>query len=348
MPNVLIIIVTWNKCQDVLRLLTSLKAMAYPSSMVDVIVVDNASDDGTAEAVTDGFADVELIRNPQNLGGSGGFNTGLQRAYEMPEGTYDYLWLLDNDVVVHRRALCELVSVLESHNAIDIVGSTMLKMEKPWVIHEMGGFLNRKNGRFRLNLSGKKIQAYETMSLETLVRIDRLGADVIGTTDMPATVDFVAAASMLVRWKRAKQNGLFRNYFIHFDDVEWCLRMKKRGGRVAASAASLIWHKSSSSQQIPEWVYYYNNRNLLDLLRDYGEQRGLLYRMKWWIWIKALLFALGGKLLTSYYHRKAIHDFEHHLMGEYDAPPPGLWYQICHRWPKPCDIYPFDRLPQRG
>ena len=59
-----------------------------------------------------------------------------------------------------------------------------------------------------------------------------------GTED----VDYVAAGSLLIRADVAKQAGIWRDYFIHFDDVEWCLRIGKMGHRVLASAKSLIWH----------------------------------------------------------------------------------------------------------
>jgi GT2 family glycosyltransferase len=338
MPKVLIIIVTWNKRDDVLRLLTSLKEMAYPSSAYDLLVVDNASDDGSAAAVASTFPGIQLVRNMENLGGSGGFNIGLQWAFDQPDGTYDYLWLLDNDVVVHRRALAELVAVLETHDSIGVVGSTMMQLEKPWIINEMGGFLNRVNGRFRLNMAGREIQTFKTKNLETLVTTDGLACSELAPADGVVEVDYVAAASLLVRSENAKHNGLFRDYFIHFDDVEWCLRMARRGARTVASASSLIWHQSSSSRKIPEQVYYYNNRNLLDLLQDYGESDTLLFRLKRWIWIKAFFFALSGRLMTSYYHRKAIYDFEHQVSGKCIDHQPELRSLLGFRWPRLHDL----------
>ncbi|PIE67706.1 MAG: hypothetical protein CSA23_02715 [Deltaproteobacteria bacterium] len=75
MPTVLIIIVTWNKPKDVRQLLTFLKVMDYPPESCEIVVVDNAGQDGTADMVAENFPDVRLIRNDTNLGGSGGFNS---------------------------------------------------------------------------------------------------------------------------------------------------------------------------------------------------------------------------------------------------------------------------------
>ncbi len=104
MKSILIIIVTWNKKDYVLQLLASLDGLDYPRDKLDVVVVDNASNDGTVEAIREQYPTINLICNPENIGGTGGFNTGLKWAFQQPEEKYDYLWLLDNDVLVHRQA----------------------------------------------------------------------------------------------------------------------------------------------------------------------------------------------------------------------------------------------------
>lgn len=119
-PSILVIIVTWNKKDYVLDLLNSLRNLDYASSAIDTVVVDNASNDGTAEAIRELFPQVNLICNPENIGGTGGFNTGLKWAFAQPDGKYKYLWLLDNDVLVHRAALSELVNLLETLSLIHI------------------------------------------------------------------------------------------------------------------------------------------------------------------------------------------------------------------------------------
>ncbi|MEZ5671362.1 MAG: glycosyltransferase [Thiotrichaceae bacterium] len=100
-PTILIIIVTWNKKQYVVDLLDSVMTLDYLTEAIDILVVDNASNDGTAELLETSYPYVHLIRNEENLGGTGGFNTGLEWAFSQPEDRYKYLWLLDNDVLVH-------------------------------------------------------------------------------------------------------------------------------------------------------------------------------------------------------------------------------------------------------
>ena len=236
-------------------------------------------------------------------------------------------------MVVHRRALEELVVALETDDTIGIAGSTMMQTDKPWQVNEMGGFLNRADGRLSLNMAGRQIDAFKNKPVKELINADVSICSKLAPADGIVDVDYVAAASLLVCCQRARSIGLFRDYFIHFDDVEWCFRMARKGYRSVASALSLIWHDSSSSRHIPALVYYYNNRNLLNLLNDYGIDGTVIPRLKRWIWMKSLFFALRGKLGISYFHRKAIDDFEKNVMGkciEHDHDPRAV---LCFRWP---------------
>ena len=118
-PIVQVIIVTWNKEKDVTRLLEQLEHINYPENKYEVTVVDNSSSDNTVQSIESGYPSVHLIRNHENLGGAGGFNTGMRWALEnRPESKY--MWLLDNDVLVDRNALSELVAVMESLSLIHI------------------------------------------------------------------------------------------------------------------------------------------------------------------------------------------------------------------------------------
>ncbi len=66
--KILIIIVTWNKKDYVLDLLKSLSSITFPRDQLDILVVDNASNDGTVEALEAHFDDIQIIRNTDNLG----------------------------------------------------------------------------------------------------------------------------------------------------------------------------------------------------------------------------------------------------------------------------------------
>lgn len=314
-PTILVIIVTWNKKQFVLELLDSLSTLDYPRAAINILVVDNASNDGTAEAITTSHPEVILLRNQENVGGTGGFNTGLQWAFNQSEGQFDYLWLLDNDVLVHRRALSTLVSVLETEPDIAVVGSTMMQLDYPWRINEMGAFIHRGLGTLVLNRHLEELPAWQGQSVQELLLTEADLSKQLMHCNPMMDVDYVAAASLLVRAPVAKQAGLWRDYFIHFDDVEWCLRIAALGHRVVVSAKSLIWHLSAAAK-VPTWVLYYDNRNVLDLLKVHGADAKTIERLVRRVLLKSLYYQLIAKPDLAELHHEAVQDFYHHRYGK--------------------------------
>lgn len=305
-PSVLIIIVTWNKKQFVLDLLHSLNLLNYPTQALHIVVVDNASTDGTATALKADYPQITLLQNTENLGGTGGFNTGLAWAFQHSDD-YHYIWLLDNDVLVHQAALTTLVTLLENHSDIGVVGSTMMQLDYPWRVNEMGAFFDFR-GQLILNRHLETIPAWQGQSATSLAHQPlNLSRYLMHCTDY-MDVDYVAAASLLVRMEVAKAVGLWRDYFIHFDDVEWCLRIARQGWRVVVSAQSVIWHLSAVAK-VPTWVLYYDNRNVLDVLQMYGHHARQISRAKRYILKKAVYYHLIGKTDLADLHLQALTDF---------------------------------------
>ncbi|MDD4871116.1 MAG: glycosyltransferase family 2 protein [Kiritimatiellae bacterium] len=244
-PKVGVVIVTWNRKDYVLRLLDSLKVNAYPNWRV--LVVDNASTDGSEEAIRRNHEWVHCLKNPINVGGSGGFNTGL--TFFLNEGGYDYIWLLDNDVEVDPGALEVLVESLETHHDAAVAGSHMIQLDGKHLTNEIGADCNLAGGRLELCLHGSLPWIH--------------GNEVYD-------VDYVAACSMLVRFDVMKKVGIMDDFFIHFDDVDWCLRFREAGYRTIACSASRIRHLSGRSKRVT-WVLYYDVRNMLYLQYRHGE-----------------------------------------------------------------------------
>jgi GT2 family glycosyltransferase len=318
-PAILIIIVTWNKKQYVVDLLDSVLTLDYPTEAIDIVVVDNASNDGTVEVLKTKYPHVHLICNTENLGGTGGFNTGLKWAFSQPENRYQYLWLLDNDVLVHRRALVELVKVLEAKPDIAIAGSTMMQLDYPWRINEMGAFVDTQYqaGHLILNRHLENIPAWQGKTATQLLVEDVDLSQHLMHCNPYMDVEYVAAASLLIRAEVAKTAGLWRDYFIHFDDVEWCLRIGALEHRVVVSAKSLIWHLSAAAK-VPTWVLYYDNRNVLDLLVTHQVRPALLHHTRRLIYKKAVYYHLIGKPDLAALHHQAIVDFDAGRMGKRD------------------------------
>lgn len=312
--RVLTIIVTWNKQQYVIDLLNSISLLNYPKEAIDILVVDNASTDDTVELIQSKFQDVHIICNEENIGGTGGFNTGLAWAFE--KQGYDYLWLLDNDVRVHKNALIELQNVLEDQADVAVAGSTMMQLDAPHKINEMGAFLERGNGQLLFNRHHQKVPSLQGRSIEDLLVDDLDLSQIVSDCQSSMDVDYVAAASMLVRADVAKEAGLWDDYFIHFDDVGWCQKIADTGHRIVVSARSIIWHMSAVTK-VPSWILYYDNRNILYLLEKYGNPGSVTCSRKWTL-KKSLYYALIGKPDISALHIDAINDYEKRVMGKRD------------------------------
>src|SRR3990172_7762179 len=115
-PFVYIVVVNWNGWQHTVRCLDSLRRLDYPNYRV--IVVDNGSTDGSRERIRAAHPDTELVEAEKNFGFGGGANIGIRAALD--SGT-DYVWVLNNDIVVEPHTLDELISVAGSRSGVGVV-----------------------------------------------------------------------------------------------------------------------------------------------------------------------------------------------------------------------------------
>jgi GT2 family glycosyltransferase len=296
-PKVAIIILTWNKKDYVLTLLGCIKDLDYKN--YDVIVVDNASTDGTVEALRKSLPDVHLnvhlIVNSENLGGTGGFNTGMK--YALGKGIYDYLWLLDNDVEVDSHALSTLIDVLESSKEIAITGSAMYDLTDKGSLLELGYFIDLERGRFNNNMPS------EPTEKEFII------------------VDSVSSCSLCVSTEAIADVGIWdESYFIYCDDVDWNIRFGHKGYKTACVPGSKIWH-------VP-WLFkigfttaYYSNRNMMYLMSKHlpfpKKISGMIYKELSLI-ILSLRLLKSGDSFHSIIVLRALTDFFDKKFGKFE------------------------------
>ena len=325
-PKILIIIVTWNKKSYVVNLLNSLKKIDYQQDALDIVVVDNASTDTTVPYLKENFPEVTLIENDENIGGTGGFNTGLSYAFSQPDDRYKYLWLLDNDVIVHPSTLSELVNILEEEKDVAIAGSTMMQLTAPHRINEMGAYVDMGRGTLILNRHLENVKGLQGKSIEDLQNEPVDLSTFLKKCKSSMDVEYVAAASLVIRAGVAKEAGLWDDFFIHYDDVEWCLRIAKMGFRIMVSAKSLIWHLPAE-YKVPSWILYYDNRNVLYMLEKHAGQQSVLLTKKW-IKKKSLYYYLLGKYDLAALHLKALEDYEQKQTGKKEIQLDPSYYSL--------------------
>jgi len=241
-----VIIVTYNKRRCVLALIDSLRYLDISLDRLKVVVVDNCSVDGTVPALEERFGDtIEMLRMSENLGGSGGFNKGMRHVME--HHSSELIWLLDNDVVVEKETLSALVAELKKDERIGAAGSMMCKLDNQYRINELGGFIDWRSCTLHLNAHNQNIRSAPR-------RVQRL--------------DCCADTSLLTRRAVISRIGYWDDMFIHFDDVEWCLRMNKAGWQVKAVQKSGIWHESAEMKRVGR-MRYYDVRNFLRVYEKY-------------------------------------------------------------------------------
>jgi len=229
-PRVEIVIVNWNKKDDVLACLDSVFALDYDN--YEVIVVDNASTDGSVEAIREKYGNkLALITNCENLGGTGGFNMGLKEALKR-EG--EYVYLLDNDVVVDRKALIELVNALEEDEQKAFAGSRVYNFWNSGEIWSEGEIIENNANEQNLIL-----------------------------------IKHAPACSLLVRKSTIKEVGLMdERFFLFADDRDWCYRFYEKGYTGVCVRSSIVKHKAKKGFAF--YKSYYDVRNNLLLIKKHS------------------------------------------------------------------------------
>jgi GT2 family glycosyltransferase len=222
LPTVHIIIVNWNGKALTLECLSSLARATYPN--MRVVVVDNASTDGSAAAIRERFPDAIVLEQHTNLRFAGGTNAGIH--YALAHGA-EMLCLLNNDTTVHPEFLTHLVARIQSAADIGLVAPKIYYHDEPDRIWFAGGEISMWTG---------------TMRHIGIRERDR------GQYDEVRDIDYATGCCMLVRRNVVEQVGLLdERYFMYTEDADWCMRIRKAGYRIVYEPKAHLWHKLSVS-----------------------------------------------------------------------------------------------------
>ncbi len=232
-----IYVCNYNKREYVIRCVESLLKQTFRDR--DIYVVDNASTDGSSEALEERFCgQISVIKNKENIGGSGGFDAAIQDALEKD---YQYVVLCDNDVWVDTDTIQVMHEYMEKHPDVGILGPKVLQMEKPKLIQDFGGSIDK-----RYHLTGN----YTGRIDENLP--DELDCEYISTCTAMARVSAVR-----------KFGSMPKENFIYWDDVEWSKRCQNSGYRTVAIGSARVWHNFAEADIPSPFMYYYMTRNQL-------------------------------------------------------------------------------------
>jgi hypothetical protein len=277
MPLTSIIIVSWNVRDLLLRCLASLPQQDEGAE-VEVIVVDNASEDGTAEAVRAAFPAVQIIANKENRGFTGGNNQGLARARG------DFFFLLNPDTEVRPGALLELRRYLEEHPQVGIVGPRLRYAD---------GSLQPSRRRFPDLLT---LFTESTIVQQAWPGLPWLGRFYLAERSPEATqaVDWVVGAAMLVRREVYEQvGGLDEGFFMYSEELDWCRRAAAAGWKVVYHPAAEVMHyegRSSQQAAAARHIHFFSSR--VRYTRKYHGQLAAACLRAWllatfvWQWLR--------------------------------------------------------------
>jgi N-acetylglucosaminyl-diphospho-decaprenol L-rhamnosyltransferase len=229
MPRLSIIIVSYNSRGDLDACLDSL---TRNRAAVDheIVVVDNASPDGTAAAARARWPAVRVLDAGGNLGFAAANNIGIRQTFG------ELVLLLNPDTIVPPGALDTLIGVLDRHPEAAAAGPRIVDAE----------------GRAELSF-GRMISPLAELRQKILVaghrrRVPGISQYVEHTTERERSVDWVSGACLLVRRTDAEAAGLFdERYFIYTEDVDFCAALRARGRLVLFTPDAEITHLQGRS-----------------------------------------------------------------------------------------------------
>lgn len=237
-PLISFITICYNGLEDTCELIESLRNKIHSVSY-EIIVVDNASREDEAAAISSRYPFVTAIRNPVNNGFSGGNNVGIRHA----QGSY--LFFINNDTFIEEDGIQALVERLESSPQIGGV-SPKLRFAFPPQHVQFAGFTPLS--RFAL-------------------RNRTLGYDCVddGSYDTAHPTPYLHGAAMLIKRQVIEEAGLMPEiFFLYYEELDWCTSMTRAGYELWYEPRCTIFHKESrSTGQLSKTRTYYLTRNRL-------------------------------------------------------------------------------------
>ncbi len=243
-PLVSVITINWNNTEVTCDLLHSIKALnTYPN--LEVIVVDNASAEDPTSAFLSVYPAAKVIRNKENLGFSGGNNVGIRAA------SGEYFFLVNNDTEFTPSLIQGLVDVFKRFPDAGMVSPKFHYFFEKGTI-EYAGYrsVNIFTGRNSAIGYREKDEGQYNSLTET---------------------SYAHGGGMMVSKKVTEAVGLMpEDFFLYYEELDWCVRVKKKGFKIYYQPASLIYHKESmtTGKTSPLKTFYLTRNRILFMRRN--------------------------------------------------------------------------------
>lgn len=274
MAHVAVVIVSWNT-RDLLR--ACLQSIVHDPVVAQIVVVDNASHDGSAAMVRDEFPQVQCIAENTNHGFAAGNNIGLRWILAQPV-LPEYVCCLNPDTVVTPGALACMLAYLDAHPTVVGCGPQLRYGDGRW-----------QSSRRRFPTMGSYLcestplgQRWHANPWHDAYHMTEIAPE---TTCM---VDWLVGAVLVMRTATVQQHGLFdAGFALYSEEIEWQRRLTQgQPARMAYVAEAVVTHyEGQSSQQIPaqRLIWFYQSR-LRDATLAYGA--GIATVVRWGVLVQ--------------------------------------------------------------
>lgn len=214
MPKISIIFPNYNGKNDSLACLQSISLLSYPQQDIETIMVDNASTDGSIEAIEKHFPDVEIIPLKKNVGFAAAVNEGIRVS------TGNYIFIINNDIIFDKEFLTVLVDYMEKNPEVGIAG-----------------------GKIYYQVPKNKILFCGTKFNPWLGSIHRLP-----NPNRTKESEWIQGCAMLIKRLVIEKVGLFdEEFFFSFEDQDFCRRAKRAGFKISYYPTAIAWHKEGAT-----------------------------------------------------------------------------------------------------
>jgi hypothetical protein len=222
-PKVVAVVLNFNGERFLPDCLDSLHTQTYHG--LHVVVVDNASTDGSVELIKKNYDWCTLIVNDSNLLFAGGNNVGIR--YAMEKLASDYVLLLNNDIKCEETMVERLVAAAEDDDLAGMTGPKIYYWEQPDLIWSAGGVVNMWTGN-TAHIGLREVDS--------------------GQYDTPSYVDYLTACALMVRRPVIEEIGLLDEGFpMYSEDADWCRRAVEHGYKCLYVPSAKLWHRISAS-----------------------------------------------------------------------------------------------------
>lgn len=257
-PLVSIIALNWNTHSVTCDFLKSIREnCTYPN--IEVIIVDNASDDDPTSLFQSSFPGLQVIRNERNLGFSGGNNIGIRKA----KG--DFLFIVNNDTEFTPGLLEGLLDIFRQYPDAGVVSPKFHYYFQKGTI-EYAGYENVNPFTGRNGMIGCREKDE-------------------GQYDEVKITHYAHGGGMMVSRKVIEEVGpLYEPFFLYYEEFDWCTKIKKAGYKIYYQPKSLIYHKESmTTGKSSPLKTFYITRNRILFMRRNAPLPGLMVFLAWFV-----------------------------------------------------------------